>query len=119
MKASDLVWSPDEKKRGRICSRMIHTDMKSLRESDFIDPERENMARVRLFGWLRQADQVFSENNPNELLPSGFLDSDVHVESGLPSRLFQTGYFFKQVFAILNYSINLAFKYLRKTYVSA
>ena len=92
MKASDLVWSAEEKKRGRICSRMIHTDMKSLRESDFVDPERENMARVRLFGWLRRADQVFTHNNDlNELLPSGFFDSDIHVESGLPSRLFQTG----------------------------
>lgn len=100
MKARHLIWSSDEKKRGRICARMIHTDVKSLRENEFADPVKENMARVRLFAWLRRADQVFPQNNNSnddsydirDLLPTGFFDSSMHLgEAGLPSCLLQTG----------------------------
>ena len=48
IKSEDIIWSPDPNKRGIISTRMIYTDVKSLKPSDFNNPERENIARIRI-----------------------------------------------------------------------
>lgn len=91
MKGNDVIWSADEKKRGSISSRMIHTDIKSLKEAHYNDAEHERIARVRIFAWMRRADEVLSNDNVNELLPEGFNDFDSCSEFGLPTKLLQKG----------------------------
>jgi hypothetical protein len=94
LRATDVVWSSDVKKRGAISGRMIHTDVKSLRESDFNDPERENLARIRIFAWLRRVDEINFDTSffdvSENILPEGFYES-LENNYGLPTRLVQTG----------------------------
>lgn len=96
LKASDVIWSADKKKCGPISCRMIYTDVKSLRENDFNATERENLARVRIYAWLRRADEISisSESPPKnlyDLLPDNFGEPSMKAENGLPSKLIQIG----------------------------
>ena len=75
---------------------MIYTDVKSLRENDFNATERENLARVRIYAWLRRADEISisSESPPKnlyDLLPDNFGEPSMKAENGLPSKLIQIG----------------------------
>ena len=86
MRACDIIWSEDLEKRGFICAKMIYTDMKSLKEADFENPEFENIARVKIFIWLglkNQAESILG------LLPKGFESpAENQTELGLPNKLF-------------------------------
>jgi transcriptional antiterminator len=49
IKAEDIIWSPDEDKRGLVSAKKFYTNVKSLNSKDFNHPERENVARIRIF----------------------------------------------------------------------
>lgn len=60
LKCNDVVWSPEEDKRGCISAKKVYTNVKSLKAADFDEPERQNLARIRLFAWMGTNDEVDS-----------------------------------------------------------
>lgn len=105
IRSEDVIWSPVAKKRGSICAKMIYTDVKSLNSADFDNPERENIARIRIFSWIRSIHECnLTSNERNlereEFLPHGFQLSKSYMnEFQLPTKLFYTGFnYFNPIF---------------------
>jgi len=65
IKAEHIIWSPDEDKRGLMSAKKFYTNVKSLNSKDFNHPERENVARIRIFINLVHKSELenFLENN--------------------------------------------------------
>ncbi len=89
LRASNLIWSTDARKRGKICGKLIYTDIKSIREADFDKPETENIARVRIYPWLGGFDETGYLFEP-ETIPTGFDVLETN-DFGLPIKLFYRG----------------------------
>lgn len=60
MICKDVVWSDEEDKCGCISAKKVYTDVKSLKTVDFEDPERQNLARIKMFAWMGTIDEVNS-----------------------------------------------------------
>ena len=90
IKASDIIWSPKERKKGSICNQLIYTDIKSLNPADRDQPLRENVARARLNLW-------FGLHEDREKIYSNLNNDDGHTISercmnklDLPTQIFYT-----------------------------
>ena len=69
-----------------------------MNENEYNDPEKENIARIKLFGWFglsHQTDCIFS-NNP---ALGGFNYSNQYIDknSMLPTQMFYKGIFLLKI----------------------
>lgn len=97
IKSRDLIHSSDEYKKGSICGRMVYTDVKSLKPADFDDPERANIARIRIIAWLGLINETESIlRNEKELEHYRFSNEKIN-EYALPSQAYFSGkkFFFR------------------------
>ena len=60
MICNDVIWSDEEDKRGCISAKKVYTDVKSLKAGEFEDPERQNLARIKMFAWMGSIDELDS-----------------------------------------------------------
>jgi hypothetical protein len=86
IKSEDIIWSPHEDKRGIISNQMVYTDVKSLNPNDFNHPERENIARIRIFINLVHTSEL------SEVLNDERLIKELGVISNFPPAIILNGF---------------------------
>lgn len=70
---------------------MIYTDIKSLKQTDFDDPERENIARIRIFMWFGLSNETEHIFKDESALKNFEYSSDFINELSLPKQVYYTG----------------------------
>ena len=86
IKSEDIIWSSNEDKKGIISNLMVYTDVKSLDPNDFNHPERENIARIRIFINLVHTSEL------HDLLNDARLTKEIGAITTFPSAIVSNGF---------------------------